>query len=69
MYVRTYVCTYVCMCVCVSVHTYVHMYISCLASSNVQSVYVCVVEKKRHGRMKRLGKAEDTVETHDTLVS
>ena len=30
---------------------------------------VCVVEKKRHSRMKRLGKAEDTVETHETLVS
>lgn len=27
------------------------------------------VEKKRHSRMKRVGKAEDTVETYDTLVS
>ena len=28
-----------------------------------------VVEKKRHSRMKKMGKAEDAVETFETLVS
>ena len=27
------------------------------------------VEKKRHSRMKKVGKAEDAVDTHETLVS
>ena len=50
-----YVCMYVCM--------YVHI------TFILNYMHTHAVEKKRHGRMKKVGKAEDTVETHETLVS
>ena len=37
---------------------------------SVYTIYFrLVVEKKRHSRMKKMGKAEDAVETFETLVS
>ena len=77
-YVRTYVCMYVCMYVCKYIRTYIRMYVRTYAIrlyNIIVRIYLCIklstyaVEKKRHGRMKKVGKAEDTVETHETLVS
>ena len=37
---------------------------------SVYTIYFrLVVEKKRHSRMKKMGKAEDAIETFETLVS
>ena len=47
------------------------VYVCIYVCINSMLVFNCTlaVEKKRHSRMKKVGKAEDTVDTHETLVS